>query len=567
MSKKLFLKAFFVLLLGALILTPVLTTAASSTPTKSWYFEKFDVDIQIQENSDLLVKETQTFNFTGNYRFVTRSILKRRLDKITDVKVLEKDGSALKDATYSVTEDGSYTVARVDFDLTNTKRTFVFEYKVLGGIGYFDNYDELYWNTVSSDRDVVIKNSTVTVNLPTEVPKEEMKQTVYTEAKTSSYDIIDQKTFQWKATELPANSNLTIVCGFPKGYVFEPFTKSKDFRLIVSLLSFFLVIAVFIFMLFLWFKKGRDKGLRKTIVAQYEPPDGLTPAEMGFLMEEKFSTNFIAATLVNLAVKGYFKIIETEKKGLFGKNKEYSFEKLKDYDGESKHEKEIFEGIFGGAKKKVKMSDLKNKFYKRIDEIKKHTTESVLQRKYFAKNPIKVRAAYYGLAGLTFVVGMVTLLFFTFLAHNLLGTSLIICGIVIFFFGRKMPARTEAGSKAYEHVLGFKDYLYTAERFRLKATTAETFETFLPYAMILGVEKQWAARFEDIYKDQDPSWYSSPSGYAFSAYALTNSLSSFNSDFSSTAVSSPGGSASSGSGFSGGGFSGGGGGGGGSSAG
>ncbi|MFC1651857.1 DUF2207 domain-containing protein [Patescibacteria group bacterium] len=566
MFKKSFLKIFFVLFLGLFVCIPIFTTSVSDTQAatqKSWYFEKFDVTIEVDQDSSFVVKEEQTFNFTGNFHYVTRSILKRRLDKITDIKVTESDGSKLKGATFAVDEDSDYVYVQVDFDLTDTSKTWLFEYKVHGGIGYFDTYDELYWNAVSSEREVKIKESTVKVTLPTKVPKDEMKQDLFTEAKESSFKILNQKTFIWEASDLPAYSNLTIVSGWPKDYVFEPFTKSKEFRLIVGLISVAIGIIVFVLMLVLWLTKGRDRGLRKTIVAQYEPPDKLLPAEMGVLIKEKFESKFITATLINLAVNGHLKIIEKEKKGLFGKNKSYTLEKLKASQNLSGYEKKIFEGIFG-SKKKVKLDDLQNKFYREIEEIKKELHNSIEKRSYFVEAPWKVRAAYYLIAFFTVAIG-IGLIFMDFLGHGWLSLSFVTSGMIIFLFGRKMPARTDVGSKAYEHVLGFKEYLHTAERFRLKAMTPETFEKFLPYAIILGVEKQWANRFEDIYQDRSPDWYVS-SSRGFSAYALTTSLGSFNNNFSATAASRPGGSASSGSGFSGG-FSGGGGGGGGSGAG
>ena len=87
--------------------------------------------------------------------------------------------------------------------------------------------------------------------------------------------------------------------------------------------------------------------------------------------------------------------------------------------------------------------------------------------------------------------------------------------------------------------------------------TVELFEKLLPYAMVLGVEKDWAEQFQDIYT-APPEWYNG-SWSTFNAVNLTNSLgssmSAMNSSFAAPA--------SSGSGFAGGAGGGGGGGGGG----
>jgi uncharacterized membrane protein len=86
----------------------------------------------------------------------------------------------------------------------------------------------------------------------------------------------------------------------------------------------------------------------------------------------------------------------------------------------------------------------------------------------------------------------------------------------------------------------------------------DTFEKYLPYAMALGVEHNWAQAFAGIVKDP-PTWYASPNGMSsFNPIFFSSSMHSMASDMQQVFVSSPRGS-STGSGFSGGGFGGGGG--------
>jgi uncharacterized membrane protein len=84
------------------------------------------------------------------------------------------------------------------------------------------------------------------------------------------------------------------------------------------------------------------------------------------------------------------------------------------------------------------------------------------------------------------------------------------------------------------------------------------FEDLLPYAMLFGLEKEWAEQFNNLYT-QPPGWYSGNMS-TFNAIYLANAMSGFNSA-SSNVFTAP--SSSGSSGFGGGGFSGGGGGGGG----
>jgi uncharacterized membrane protein len=93
--------------------------------------------------------------------------------------------------------------------------------------------------------------------------------------------------------------------------------------------------------------------------------------------------------------------------------------------------------------------------------------------------------------------------------------------------------------------------------------TPEMFEKFLPYAMALGVEDNWAKAFDGIYREP-PQWYTGHGGvHAFRPSAFTSDLGRMSTHAAAAMPSSP--RSSGGSGFSGGssggGFGGGGGGG------
>ncbi len=86
---------------------------------------------------------------------------------------------------------------------------------------------------------------------------------------------------------------------------------------------------------------------------------------------------------------------------------------------------------------------------------------------------------------------------------------------VLFF--RLMKNYTPDGRKLLDQIEGFRMYMSTAEKERIKALarvdmpedTPQHFESLLPYAIALGVEKEWAARFDDVLKkvQYNPGWY------------------------------------------------------------
>jgi uncharacterized membrane protein YgcG len=147
--------------------------------------------------------------------------------------------------------------------------------------------------------------------------------------------------------------------------------------------------------------------------------------------------------------------------------------------------------------------------------------------------------------------------------------------VVVFYY--LMPAPTLEGRRLLDTLEGYRNYLQLAEQDALAlaadspAMSIALYERHLPYAMALGVEDKWSARFsaalasgliDPAQRDYQPAWYHSRSSYS-SPQALSSALAAGLSSATALASSPPASSSSSGGGSSGGGSSGGGGGGGG----
>ncbi len=231
-------------------------------------------------------------------------------------------------------------------------------------------------------------------------------------------------------------------------------------------------------------------------------------------------------------------------------------------------------GLFGarGGTGSVGLADIAHQLQPEAKSIKKQVAESLTSRGYFAANPTKFMAT-------TVLTGAGIAFFVLIVLPSAVEGALVwglAAGITILgVFFHFMAARTSKGVVANEHILGLKLYLKVAEKDRIKMLqspdapyapksdaprqTVDLFEKLLPYAIVLGVEKEWAGKFKDIYTSP-PDWYAGNYA-AFNAGYLVGSLGG---GFSSSLGASFGSaSSSSGSGFGGGGFSGGGGGGGG----
>ncbi len=562
--KKIILVALLVLATG--ITTPTFVQA------KSYNYANYDVDIQINKDASFTVSEKQTFDFTGDYTFAYRGIELNKLDYVKDIEVTDENNNPIEFENYK--EDGKQMV-KWYYNASDEKRTFIVKYTVHGGLGYFD-WDELYWNAVPAERDVDIKNATVTVRLPDSANKDEMKSEVFTRGSTApnaTKEIKDDKTFYYTAKNLIPSENFTIVAGWPKGIIDRTYTWVFWAKKIGTFAGIALPFVVLFLLLRRWIKKGRDPKGKGEAYARYGPPKGFSPLLVAGVLNESTDPKDISANIIDLAIRRYLRIEESESKVLFAKIKETKLIKLKEPIDLPEHEQLLMTSLFSG-KNSVSLSQLKNKFYTSIPLITKSVMREMMSKKVFASDPEKVVKTFAGIGTALIFLGVTLLIWGSAnISSGWLGIGIIISGALCASFAKAMPQKTIEGVAAKEHIIGFKDYLHTAERFRVQDNKPENFEKFLAYAMVLGVEKEWSKRFANIYDEQHtPYWYVAPYYYstfnwgtsgATSAFTtnLTQNLSSLSTNLSSAMSSQPSG-GSGGSGFGGGGFGGGGGGGG-----
>ncbi|NER84951.1 MAG: DUF2207 domain-containing protein [Leptolyngbya sp. SIO1D8] len=139
--------------------SPVLAQADSP-----FYWDFINVDITLQPNGDLLVTETQKYQFTANhtnerYRYIPSD----RVDKITDIKVYENDTRLPIETGI---QDNQYWI-RWRHDLTPPEsHTFVLKYRVIGGVQTKVDISQIYWRALFSERDATIRQGRVTIHLP-----------------------------------------------------------------------------------------------------------------------------------------------------------------------------------------------------------------------------------------------------------------------------------------------------------------------------------------------------------------------------------------------------------------
>lgn len=673
-------KYFLFLLPFALLFFPSLAQARTD------YYEEYNVDFYIHEDSSVDIEEEIVIFYDGEYHGTHRYI------DLIDAEALaqcqsnenlqcggfdfmtlnevwsEENGVLSEGSDYELILNELYDGSKqldIRYEFSSEGRTFNTEtftwgikYTAFGSIGYFDDYDLFYWDTVIADRTVNINNAEIRIHLPEAVKLNALKDiktfipydlkvqengkliilspksvllpgepftvllklpkglidepaSVEINSNLMGFDIPFISSFvDYKFREKEIISNTNILKGIPTGkqtieissliFSTPPIEldlesgehKSVDVTLSFNILGYialailficnlvgFLAIFLGIFLPFYrWQTTGRDIGGKKTIAPWFSPPDNISPSLLGSIKDEKVDVTDITSTIIDAAYKGFLKIKEEDK------SKEYSFIKLKDFEGFIEEEKLILETIFsyGSVDSEtnnliVKTTDLKNKFYLKIPDIQNKIYDRMVADGYFAKRPDQVRGTNFGIGFCSVIAASTICIIITsftagigiiFIALPVAG--LLLYGIGKLIFANFMPAKTPKGTLLLEHILGFRMYLHTAERFRMQNLTPEMFEKYLSYAIVFGIEEEWAEKFKDIYKG-NPEWYEgSHTGDYWTPHLLARSLNSMTHAASSVVSSKPqssssswGGSSWSGGGGFSGGFSGGGGGGGG----
>jgi len=502
--------------IGVLVFV-ILASSTNAFAYSSEQINSFDSQITIDHANNVDVKETIVYDFStyahhGIYRDIpidyydgdTTYYVNFKLYSVTD-----ETGKSLQ--TDLSTESGNKRIKIGDPDTTITGvHTYIIHYALYPIVTNNNGHPFLNLDVIGAGWTVPINNISAKVSLSDNAQ--------FSDVSWFGADNESTNPGELKVTSLQPYQGVTINATLPDGYVktyLEP-NKLRTEDIISTVIGIaiaaliVLVIAGIATIFIVRAVRTHARRKRQIVVAQYEPPKGLSPAHIGLLDDDIAQNREITATVIDWAVKGYIKIVYIPKKGLFG-SKDYQLVLLKSADDLPRAEALLLAAFFG-LDKEVRLS--------KLDKGSVATEVSIF------KSTIKTdltKLGYYQSTGDILMRGTLT----------------------------------DEGAKEWALVDGFKLYLSVVEKDRLKFTdapdkTPERFNALLPYAIALGVEKEWAKQFDGIDLTQSTNWYSGNLA-AFSAISLASDLgSSFASVVSSnSSVSSSGGSG--GGGFGGGG--------------
>lgn len=643
--------------LAALLLLLALAPATSAAER----ILSFDSSIRVEQSGTLAVREDITVRVEHNqiqkgifrdFPTLYRSPGGNTIRVGFSVQTVLLDGSPVPWKTERLSNGVRVRIGDPNSYAPLGEHTYTVVYTTTEQVGFFEDHDELYWNVTGTGWDFPIDRATALVTLPENVPVEKIAW--YTGPQGSRAQDATGKTAghtAWFQTTAPlrVGEGLTIVVGFPKGYILP----SKDYLKRQARAAFaerwgkylppLSVALIFIYYMLVWSRWGKD--LRPgNIIPLFYPPEGVTPAMASYVHNQKFRDDTFTATLIDLGVRGFLRIEERDvPKGLFsrGKNRFTLHPTDKDRNGLPIVENAFLASLFPGGRS----LDVDQKNHEAFSSAKAAITDHIAYRgkDFFLRNwkwvalgitmtlvTMGFSASLLGAGGAgeevslfptlwlgawTLGIGLLLFTALTSLGEGfrrkkagffIRGLFLLVFSIpfmgaealflrlfpgelsynftlslaaafllnVLFF--RLMKNYTPEGRKLMDQLEGLRMYMTSAEKERIKALarvdmpedTPRHFESLLPYAIALGVEKEWAAHFDDVLKkaQYNPQWYTGTYPvYSLGAASFMTGLSGGLGTAVASSSAAPGSSSGFGGGFGGGGggFSGGGGGGGG----
>lgn len=360
----------------------------------------FTADILVLPSSDIVVDEE--IDVVSENRQINHGIFRdiplkykdeygNRHSATIDVESVMRDGHA---EPYRVERRGAGVRIRIgsaDRTVSPGKHSYHIRYKSSRQLGYFKDFDEIYWNVTGTDWVFPMGEVTARVTLPQGASITSVAG--YTgRAGQSGQDfrITDQTassvTFETTRTLAPGEG-LTVAVSWPKGFVAEPSQEEKARQFVSDNWSTAIggagLALLLLYFFLIWRKVGKDpKG--GPIIAQYEAPDGFSPAACRFVERMGFDQTAFTAAIVSLAVKGALKIREDD-------DGTFSLEQTDDPDLSkvSKGERALWNKVFSsGQRASVTLKNTEHRRLQRARAALKDHLGQEFETEYFKHNRI-----------------------------------------------------------------------------------------------------------------------------------------------------------------------------------
>lgn len=558
---------------------------------ENFYIEDYNVNLNVNEDKSVNVTEDIQVYFTSPSHGIFRTIPYKNAT-ITNINVNKEFSHSISNSELTL-KIGSPDI------MVNGAQTYRINYNY----NIYDNKNEFYFNIIGTEWPVEIKHAAFNIKMPKDFDFSKAGLSI---GKYGTVGFVDRASYSKKGNTLYGETTqplrtgegITLRIELPNNY----FVQGTNFRQLNTIIGI-LVLTLIPFLI--WYIYGKDEHV--TPIVTFYPPKDINALEAELILKENASTKGLVALLIELADKGYIEIDDHPK------DNNFAITKIKEYDGNSKIEKEFLAALFENAHSSVSLKTLEtsSSFYKKCENIvnlcnRKKSSIFEASSLSFGKKFL-ICICLLGLILLTlyastnynlnispdylflflfptiaiFVLfskpfhpfkviwalgfgGIPLLILIPMLGCSTQALPVIFAGIAGIVIASicltQMAKKNQLGQKLMAKLLGLKKFIEVSEKHRLESLVEQNpsyFYNILPFAYILGVSDKWIAQLESI-MTENPDWYK---GNRFNSQRFNRFASKMNSvSIPSTTNGGIKTSSSGGGGFSGGGHGGGGGG-------
>lgn len=532
----------------------------------SWYVQDCNVTVDVGRNAVHKVTERYTVNYqTEHHGFIRYIPLNYSQHGLMDARV-----SKFYCSEPCTVESGSqYFAAQIGSSSQTVTglKNYLISYNYDLGSDSNNGYDEFYFNIVGDDWDVPFEDVTFDVNI--DIPYDQTKVWFtfgrYGSTQQLNYTVTEREngfTVSAHVKNLPEYSALTLRIQLPDGW-YQNTRTYWDLRDFFSVATYIVSVLAVVACLLIWSFNGRDSV--PIISAKFNPPEGFSPLEVGFIADGAVDNKDITSMLYYWADKGYISINE-KKKNVF------SFTRIFDLpESAPSYEKMLFDGFFKSEDRNhtVTLESVRDSnFYFCVEKAKAFVARFFTREKplndsrciiyqilciflalvsvgcfacafgaheLYAMDvipPIVVSGIFEIAVTLVLLHGLfrkyyirksnafmiflciVPSVFASLIFYLCTGDAVssvltsICCGVCV-FFASITSKRSEYGNKVLEGVLGYREFIDKVSMSQLVMLIDKDPEYYyhvLCYAIVLGLENTWAKKFESV-TVSPPSWY------------------------------------------------------------
>lgn len=288
----------------------------------------FISDVTVLANGDLDVTETITIHAEGSQfrRGIFRDFptsYRRRSDGTNvivgfEVISVTRNGRPEPYRTESYSNGVRTRIGSADVFIPRGQHTYAIRYRTTRQIGFFEKFDELYWNATGNGWAFTIESAEARITLP--AGAQIGQNALYTGpqgANGKDAQVVEQTANRivWRTTRrLPPFNGLTVAVAWQKGIVAPPsgarqavYFLQDNLPILAALIG---VIGIGFYYLSAWSRVGRDPPAG-TIIPLFAPPNDMSPAGVRYVDQMSFDNRAFTAAIVDLGVKGHIRIDET----------------------------------------------------------------------------------------------------------------------------------------------------------------------------------------------------------------------------------------------------------------